>query len=313
MGQERMQTLVDRLLKRNDANSVVEYAVFLALIAGVLLFSVNLLGFTAGQVFQGTSELLQSEDVAEREVVQSANAEILKAQQAVQTMRWSAALLVLSTICLAGYAFYLMKRRVPLSETVEEEVEEKDEDAPGAIFGKRQQILRLLNSDLHALVESRLEVRHLMSLNVTTVQPEMSAEETRDVMRSKPFRHLLVEDRHGRLVGIISDRDLAKTHAKTAAQLMTPNPLTLEPHTLVSPAITLMVNRRISCLPIVSGGEVVGVLTTTDLMMALQCTLQTLRELVEEMGITEPEEDSQPFPALAISELSSEDNILIEQ
>ena len=89
---------------------------------------------------------------------------------------------------------------------------------------------------------------------------------------------MMVRDNQ-KLVGIISDRDLAKTNAKTAADLMTADPLSVEPDTLINPAITLLVQKRISCLPVVKNQHLMGVLTTTDLMMALQCTLQVLNKV----------------------------------
>lgn len=52
----------------------------------------------------------------------------------------------------------------------------------------------------------------------------------------------------------------------------------------VSPAITLLVRRRISSLPVVAGEELVGVLTTTDLMMALQCALHALQKVSTEIA-----------------------------
>ena len=51
----------------------------------------------------------------------------------------------------------------------------------------------------------------------------------------------------------------------------------------MSPAITLMLDRHISCLPVVKDGVLVGVLTSTDLMMALQCTLKILGQLAAEL------------------------------
>jgi predicted transcriptional regulator len=37
-----------------------------------------------------------------------------------------------------------------------------------------------------------------------------------------------------------------------------------------------MLHRQISCLPVVDGKEVKGILTTTDMMMSLQCLMQLL-------------------------------------
>ncbi len=60
---------------------------------------------------------------------------------------------------------------------------------------------------------------------------------------------------------------------------MTGNPVSATPDMLVGPAMTLLLKRRISCLPVCEGGRVVGVVTTTDLIMALQCALQILQKM----------------------------------
>ena len=72
---------------------------------------------------------------------------------------------------------------------------------------------------------------------------------------------------------------------------MTADPITVTPDSLINPAITQLVNRHISCLPVVEDGRLVGVLTTTDLMLTLQCTLQLLhRVAVEATDANDPAE-----------------------
>jgi diguanylate cyclase (GGDEF)-like protein len=86
--------------------------------------------------------------------------------------------------------------------------------------------------------------------------------------------HLLVCNRAGDLVGVISDRDLRSTHGATAQQLMSYPPMTCPSDTPVTEAITFLRNESISCLPVTENGQVVGIVTTNDLITTLQCTLQ---------------------------------------
>jgi CBS domain-containing protein len=54
---------------------------------------------------------------------------------------------------------------------------------------------------------------------------------------------------------------------KTVADVMTPNPITVQPQTPLQEAIKILAERRISGLPVVDeGGELVGVISETDLM-----------------------------------------------
>jgi predicted transcriptional regulator len=94
-------------------------------------------------------------------------------------------------------------------------------------------------------------------------------------MADNKLRHLLV-CQDDRLLGVISDRDLAKP-GKTAADVMARKPVTVDPQTALSPAVTMMMRKRISCLPVVEGEKLVGLFTTTDLIMTLQCAFQLLQ------------------------------------
>jgi CBS domain-containing protein len=59
---------------------------------------------------------------------------------------------------------------------------------------------------------------------------------------------------------------------------MTPNPMTVGPETPLSPAITTLITKHISSLPVVQSGKLIGVLTRSDLMLSLQCILQALQK-----------------------------------
>jgi CBS domain-containing protein len=83
-------------------------------------------------------------------------------------------------------------------------------------------------------------------------------------------------DQH--LAGVISDRDLLRFMIRepqwetaAVAEVMRTDPITVHSETLLSVAITEMLNRRINCLPVVDAeGQVIGILTSTDLLRAFQ-------------------------------------------
>ena len=55
--------------------------------------------------------------------------------------------------------------------------------------------------------------------------------------------------------------------SKTVADVMTSNPIVVQPQTPIKEAIQLLAERRISGLPVVDGeGKLVGVITESDLM-----------------------------------------------
>src|SRR5262249_26802463 len=104
-----------------------------------------------------------------------------------------------------------------------------DEAVPEAlqarIFQKRQAIYSILENDSTMLLHTRLEVGHLLSTRPFFVPAHATKDEVRELMRERKVRHLLVGC-PTKLLGVISDRDAART-ASTAAELMTVNPITI--------------------------------------------------------------------------------------
>ena len=141
-------------------------------------------------------------------------------------------------------------------------------------YSKRQQLLQALIGNTELLFKNRLEVRHLMTPMPLTISPTTTLEEMTNKMQERRVRHLLVCGRGGELMGVVSDRDLRPTRGTTAQQLMTYPPMTCEPDTPVNAAITFLTNENISCLPVVKHGRLCGILTTTDMVLTLQCMLQ---------------------------------------
>ena len=126
-------------------------------------------------------------------------------------------------------------------------------------------------------------VRDRMSSPAVTVTASASFPDALKLMRERRFRRLPVVDKKGRLVGIVSERDLlyaspssatslsiwevhyllANLHIKT---IMTKKVITTTPDTPVEDAARLMVTHKIGGLPVVDGRrEVVGVITETDI------------------------------------------------
>jgi CBS domain-containing protein len=123
---------------------------------------------------------------------------------------------------------------------------------------------------------SDLLVRDLMTTDVTTANPEMPVEELAELMKKLEVRHMIVTNAEREVVGIVSDRDLAHRGKKTG-DIMTRAPLTVCPDALMRPAMSQMLDRHISSLPVVENGKLVGIITTTDLVMAFQCTMQVVQ------------------------------------
>jgi CBS domain-containing protein/nucleotide-binding universal stress UspA family protein len=127
-------------------------------------------------------------------------------------------------------------------------------------------------------------VKDCMSRGLITVGPKTGLAEAWDLMRDRHIRHLLVMD-GTKLAGIVSDRDIRLTLPSPATSLsawevnhllatlavsrvMTPSPITIAAERPVSDAIALMLEHRISALPVLDGGGVCGIITQTDVLLA---------------------------------------------
>jgi len=131
--------------------------------------------------------------------------------------------------------------------------------------------------------EIAMIVSEIMQTNVITIGMDDTLEHIQKLFEKHKFHHVLVVE-EGELLGVISDRDVLKeisphintlsedsralqTLKKKAHQIMTRTPITAEKHTRMEDAAKLMLDKVISCLPIVSeSGQIEGILSMKDIM-----------------------------------------------
>lgn len=135
-------------------------------------------------------------------------------------------------------------------------------------------------------LQSKKQVRDLMSPLVRTLERNDKLSIADTVMRNERIRHLPILDDAGRLVGIVSQRDLflnalvrALGHGTVVRdralgsiavkQVMTEEVVTTTPETPITAAAQIMVDRKIGCLPVVEGNAVVGILSESDIVSAV--------------------------------------------
>ncbi len=125
-------------------------------------------------------------------------------------------------------------------------------------------------------------VAHIMTPGPITIASTATAAEAGQVMAARHLRHLPVVDAGGRLVGILSDRDLRgpmvgghdpkpppAADARVTA-LMTPAPVTAGPDDDLGAVARVIVERRIGAGPSVDGdGVLVGIISFVDVLRRL--------------------------------------------
>lgn len=264
--------------RRDQGSSVVEYAVVLGALVGCLMAGLVVLGPTGRQVFERVANL----DPAGGQPVGSPQATAPAAPTAAAAPAAPATPLVLATcalavllVCSTTTSVVAMARNRRLAAAVEEETASAELQKPqqDEIFNKRQRILNVLSSGIQRLTEEGLEVGHIMTAPVISVPQTATVEEVRETMTTHRFRHLMVCDDACRPVGIISDRDVRSRKGPLAKDIMNKPRMAVSVHDRVAPAITWMMSERVSCLPVTEGEKLVGIFTSTDVMMAAQCLL----------------------------------------
>jgi CBS domain-containing protein len=141
-----------------------------------------------------------------------------------------------------------------------------------------------------------------MTKNPLTIDPDAPIATARATMIEREFRHLPVVDDAGHLVGMVSDRDLrnaaitpvieeylspaARRRLRGADEaldrlrvrdVMRWGAVTTPPDAPVAQAAAVMFEARVSSLPVVEAGALVGIVTERDLLRVLAATLPPVK------------------------------------
>lgn len=121
-------------------------------------------------------------------------------------------------------------------------------------------------------------VAQLMTTDLFTVNAADVIDLAASLMDWKHLRHIPVEDDQHRLVGLVSHRAIMRyliqaaanprdnADAVPVARIMQPSPITVTPSTPTIEVLRVMDAHKITCLPVVDGEKLVGIITEHDLM-----------------------------------------------
>ena len=127
-------------------------------------------------------------------------------------------------------------------------------------------------------------VRQHMSVPPITIRTDADYKAALALMQEHAVHHVPVLDRSGALAGIVAERDLLLAASRylqsgvDVSDVMHRDVVTVTPDTPLEHAAALLARHKIGGLPVVGvKGEVVGVITETDLLVALMDALATPR------------------------------------
>jgi acetoin utilization protein AcuB len=127
-----------------------------------------------------------------------------------------------------------------------------------------------------------MKIAEVMTRSLVTLTPEQTLRDAVELLRSKHIRHLPVVE-GSRLIGIVTDRDVKRATPSLLsgvdrdeydrvldetkiAQIMTREPMTVTPETGLKAAVMVFIDRKVGALPVVSGSQLVGIITEIDLL-----------------------------------------------
>lgn len=122
-------------------------------------------------------------------------------------------------------------------------------------------------------------IEEIMDTNVFTLKPSNTIKAAVKLMKDKKIRHIPIINDDNQLLGLVTERDLKEVlpssllkgsdenvFNQTLEKVMIPNPIVGHPLDFIEEVALTFYEHRIGCLPIVSGGILVGIVTGTDLL-----------------------------------------------
>ncbi|WP_299013802.1 CBS domain-containing protein [uncultured Photobacterium sp.] len=140
------------------------------------------------------------------------------------------------------------------------------------------------------------KVSEYMTRKVITIQPESGLREAFFIMRDEAIRHLPVTNDEGELIGIVSDRELRRpgwvdespdigheydlTNDLHIGDVMIRDVIHVRTYDTLTKAVGTILDHNIGAAPVLNKtGELVGMLSSVDLLKAFQTTLESQKSI----------------------------------
>jgi CBS domain-containing protein len=117
-----------------------------------------------------------------------------------------------------------------------------------------------------------LFARDIMTTNVRTVEASTSVEAAARVMFEQSISGLPVVDENNHLIGVVSEFDVLAKGGATVGDIMTSSVITVGEDTDPETVARMLIEQHIRRLPVVRGGEVVGIISRSDLIRLFALT-----------------------------------------
>ncbi len=129
-------------------------------------------------------------------------------------------------------------------------------------------------------------IERRMTRNPVTATPDMSIAEASSLMKQEKVHRLPVLDKDKKLVGLLTEKDILYASPSPASslsihemayllskltvkKLMSKNVVTINKDTTVEEAARMMVDQDLSCLPVLEGDKLIGIVSKSDMFKIL--------------------------------------------
>jgi predicted transcriptional regulator len=127
-------------------------------------------------------------------------------------------------------------------------------------------------------------IHEIMSKNVVKVNYEISALEISKTMVKRRISSVVIIDNNDKIIGIVTEKDLIKeicaknllANTLSAAKVMSSPLITIRKNSTINDATKLMVEKKIKHLAILENNDIIGILTTYDLINLLRDKIKSI-------------------------------------
>jgi signal-transduction protein with cAMP-binding, CBS, and nucleotidyltransferase domain len=127
-------------------------------------------------------------------------------------------------------------------------------------------------------------IYEIMSKNVVKVSHEISALEISKTMVKRRISSVVIIDNNDKIIGIVTEKDLIKeicaknllANTLSAGEVMSSPLITISKNSTINDATKLMVEKKIKHLAIHENNDIIGILTTYDLINVLRNRIKSM-------------------------------------
>jgi signal-transduction protein with cAMP-binding, CBS, and nucleotidyltransferase domain len=135
-------------------------------------------------------------------------------------------------------------------------------------------------------LRSKMLVKDVMSSPVVTIEENAPVNSVAELMDKQGLGCIVVTDKEGKPIGIITERDLvvrvlaknAMPSSVKASEVMTSPLITIEPDETIHEAARRMSRLNIRRLGVVYKGQLIGVLSSKDILAVVPELIETIQE-----------------------------------